>query len=259
MKGEAKLSGYQTVLTGQVDQNSALNADKPVSAMTVDLFREFGWSSSAGKFVQVAFPGMFPDLTRGQAEADQATVSNGQESWKLDAVKTTQHWNLIGGTAKLVKGGGPGDLTAVVEVTYPEPGGPTTTIPVTQVTLSRLDGSPNGIWEITAVGSNWLFISTPKSGTTITSPVTVTGFGPQYEAQVGVVYLLDRLYHKIQLGNNFAMVPGDGSSPPARFSLDVKYTSSLKGVTQEGLVELVHTSGASFDRGVVLVKVLIGA
>ena len=222
-----------------------------------DLYREFQWSGTAGTFVQVAFPGMYPDLTRGQAQEDQAAVNNGQDTWKLDAVKTTQHWNLLGGTAKLVKGGGPNDLTAVVNVTYPEPGGPTTNIPVTQVTLSRLDGNPNGIWEITSVGADWLFIYTPKNGATITSPVTVTGFGPQFEAQVGVVYILDRLYHEIQEGNNFAMLPNDGSSPPSNFSLDVKYTSSIKGVTQEGIVELVHTSGASFARGVVLVKVLI--
>ncbi len=229
-----------------------------INTRDADLYREFQWSTSDGKFVQVAFPGMYPDLTRGQAEADQAAVNNGQDSWKLDAVKTTQHWNLIGGTAKLVKGGGANDLTAVVNVTYPEPGGPTTNIPVTQVTLSRLDGNPTGIWEVTSVGSDWLFIYTPKSGATISSPVTVTGFGPQFEAQVGVVYILDRLYHEIQVGDNFAMAP-DGSSPPSKFSLDVKYTSSIKGVTQEGIVELVHVSGASFARGVVLVKVLISA
>ncbi len=144
----------------------------------------------------------------------------------------------------------------MVNVTYPEPGSPTN-IPVTQVTLSRLDGNPNGIWEITSVGADWLFIYTPKNGATITSPVTVTGFGPQFEAQVGVVYILDRLYHEIQEGNNFAMLPNNGSSPPSNFSLDVKYTSSIKGVTQEGIVELFHTSGASFARGVVLAKVLI--
>ena len=145
-----------------------------------------------------------------------------------------------------------------MNVTYPEPGGPTTTIPVTQVTLSRLEGNPNGIWEITSVGSDWLFIYTPKSGTTITSPVTVTGFGPQYEAQVGVVYIRDRLYQTIQVGDNYAMVP-DGLSPPSRFSLDVQYTSRIKGGAQEGIVELVHTSGASFAYGVVMVKVLISA
>jgi len=219
-----------------------------------DLYREFQWSRADGKFVQVAFPGMFPDLTRGQAEAAQAAVNSGQDSWKLDAVQTVQHWSLIGGSAKLVEGGGPNDLTAVVNVTYPEPGSPAN-IPVTRVTLNRLEGNSNGIWEITSVGSDWLFIYTPTSGTTISSPQTVTGFGPKFEAQIGTVYILDRLYQKIQVGDNYAMAP-DGFSP-SKFSLDLTYKSSIKGVTQEGLVELVHTSGASFDYGVVMVKVLI--
>ncbi|MGZ3621518.1 MAG: hypothetical protein ACXWPG_00315 [Ktedonobacteraceae bacterium] len=221
-----------------------------------DLYREFKWSGTAGTFEQVVFPGMFPDMTRWQAEQSQSAVMQGQDTWRLDPVQTTQHWALLGGTAKLVKGGGPNDLTAVVNVTYPDKGGPTTNIPVTQVTLSRLDGKTTGIWEITSVGSNWLLIYTPKSGSTINSPVTVTGFGPQFEAQVGVVYILDRLYKQIQVGNNFAMAP-DGSSPPSKFSLDVKYTSSLTGGTQEGIVELAHSSGASFAGGVVMVKVLI--
>ncbi len=223
-----------------------------------DLYREFGWSKSAGTFVQVAFPGMFPDLTRGQAETDQVAVNNGQDSWKLDPVQTVEHWSLIGGRAKLVKGGGALDLTAVVKVTYPDPASPTTNIPVTQVTLSRLNGNPNGIWEITAVGSDWLFIHTPKSGTTITSPVKVTGFGPQFEAQVGVVYILDSHYQQTQVGDTYAMLP-DGSSPPSSFSLDVKYSASVKGGMQEGIVELVHTGGASFAHGVVMVKVLLSA
>jgi hypothetical protein len=242
----AVISGASTIITQDVDKNSS------------DIYREFQWTGKTRTFVQVVFPGFYPDLTRWQAELDQAAVTMGSDIWKLDAVKVTQHWNLMGGTAKLVKGGGSHDLTAVVNVTHPSPGQANTNIPVTQVTLNRLEGNPSGIWEITSVGSNWLFIYTPKSGTTITSPVTVTGFGPQFEAQVGVVYILDHLYQQIQVGDNFAMVP-DGSSPPSKFSLDVKFTSSFQGGAQEGIVELVHTSGASFDYGVVMVKVLISA
>ncbi|MGZ6366971.1 MAG: hypothetical protein ACXWPS_13495 [Ktedonobacteraceae bacterium] len=237
-------------------QGASISGVSTIMTMDGDLYREFKWSGTAGTFVQVVFPGMFPDMTRWQAEQSQSAVIGGQNTWRLDPVQTTQHWALIGGTAKLVKGGGPNDLTAVVNVTYPDKGGPTTNIPVTQVTLSRLDGKTTGIWEITSVGSNWLFIYTPKSGSTINSPVTVTGFGPQFEAQVGVVYILDRLYKQIQVGNNFAMAP-DGSSPPSKFSLDVKYTSSLTGGTQEGIVELAHSSGASFAHGEVMVKVLL--
>src|SRR5207253_1199020 len=75
VKGEASISGYSTMMTAEVDKNSTLNAGKPLSAMTPDLFREFAWSSEEGTLVQVAFPGLFPDLTRYQAEADQGRVN----------------------------------------------------------------------------------------------------------------------------------------------------------------------------------------
>ena len=256
LHGDAKISGYNTVMTAQVDANSSINKGKLEGALTTDLFREFKWSSKSGTFVQVVFPGMFPDMTRWQAEESQNAVLAGQDPWRLDPVQTTQHWNLIAGTAKLVKGGGPYDLSAEVDVTYPDQGGPTTNIPITQVTLSRLEGNIDGVWEITSVSSDWLFIYTPKSGTTISSPVPVTGFGPQFEAVIGAVFIRDHLYHEIQVGSNFAMAP-DGSSPPSLFSLDVTYTSSSKGMAQDGIVELAHSSGASFARGTVMVKVLI--
>ena len=243
------ISNTSTILTADSDANDQA------------LYREFQWSGRAGTFVQIIFPGMYPDMTHWQAVLDQLAVNQGKDGWKLDAVKTTQ--NMVTtvfaggnktGAATLVKGGGSRDLTAVVNVTFPP--GYVNALPVTQVTLSRLEGNLNGIWEVTAVKTNWLYISTPRSGATISSPVTVTGFGPQYEAQIGVVYILDHLYKQIQVGNNFAMAP-DGSSPPSAFSLDVKYTSSFPNGAQEGIVELVHAGGPSFDYGVVLTKLLI--
>ena len=85
VKGDAKMSGYNTVMTAQADQLSALNTGKSVSAMTADLFREFKWAASAGTLAQTVFPGIFPDLTRYQAEADQAQVNSGHQPWKLSA------------------------------------------------------------------------------------------------------------------------------------------------------------------------------
>ena len=81
VKGNAMISGYSTVMTAEVDVN---NVGKPVAAMTPDLFREFDWSASQGIMVQTAFPGIFPDLTRYQAEADQGLVNKGQDTWKND-------------------------------------------------------------------------------------------------------------------------------------------------------------------------------
>ena len=75
VKGDAKISGYNTILTAEVDQNSTLNAGKSSGQWTPDLFREFAWNQGEGTLTQVAFRGIFPDLTRYQAEADQANVT----------------------------------------------------------------------------------------------------------------------------------------------------------------------------------------
>ncbi len=238
------ISNTSTILTTDTGANAG------------DVYREFQWSEKAGTFVQVAFPGMYPDMTHWQAVQDQLSVNQGKDSWKRDALQTVTHFASAflasGSTATLVSGGGPRDLVAHVNVAIPGGGTPR----ITNVTLNRLEGNAVGIWEVTAVGSKWLYISSPTSGATISSPVTVTGFGPQFEAVIGTVYILDAQYQKIQVGDNFAMAP-DGSSPPSSFSLDVKYTTSFQNGAQEGIVELVHASGASFDYGVVLTKVLI--
>jgi hypothetical protein len=70
---------------------------------------------------------------------------------------------------------------------------------------------------------------------TITSPVTVTGFGPWFESQIGVVSVLDHLFQKIQGGNTPAMVL-DTSAHAATFSLKVTYTSTFQGVHRRRLV-----------------------
>lgn len=258
-RGQARISNYNTVITAEVDPNSSINKGQPPAKLTVDLFREFRGFDTAGTFVQVSFPGMFPDLTRWQAEADQVRVRNGQDTWKLDAVNTAKHFAnkflQANATTKLVSGGGPRDLDAHVDLSFPSPGGGGPPR-ITKLTLSRLEGNANGIWEVTAVEADWLFIFSPQSGlnTRISSPVTVKGFGPQFEAQIGVVWVLDHLYNKI--GQTFAMAP-DGSSPPSNFTATFPYTSTFHAGAQEGIVQLLHTSGASFDFGTVMVKVLV--
>ena len=53
IKGEAKISYYNSIMTAEVNPNSTLNAGKSVSQMTPDLFREFAWINGiddAGSF-----------------------------------------------------------------------------------------------------------------------------------------------------------------------------------------------------------------
>jgi hypothetical protein len=132
-----------------------------------DLFREFKWSASARTFVQIAFPSIFPDLTRWQAEADQAKVRGGRESWKLDATKTAVPFDAsllkwsTDAQATLNSGGDAQDLQVVVRVAGINPGGETIIM-----TLSRFDEEATfGIWEVTRVrGGEWLSLAPRRAG-----------------------------------------------------------------------------------------------
>src|SRR6202011_2207526 len=120
---------------------------KSNASFTQDLFREFNTAS----FAPVSFPGIFPDMTRYQAELDQAQVNAGQDSWKLSVTQVASHfaidpallnWNNVNAAA--VSGGGSGDAEAVVKISNPTLG----TQPVT-LTMQRLEGNINGgIWEV---------------------------------------------------------------------------------------------------------------
>ena len=127
VQGKAKISGYNSVLTASADELSALNAGKPVSAMTADLFREFKWSDKVGTLAQIAFPGIFPDLTRYSAEDDQAQVNQGNQPWKMSATMVANalagsllNWSQNSSTT-LISGGGSHDVNAVVRVTNSAP------------------------------------------------------------------------------------------------------------------------------------------
>jgi hypothetical protein len=256
VKGDTKISGYSTVMTAQADQLSTINAGKPVSAMTADLFREFKWPANAGKMVQTVFPGIFPDLTRYQAEADQASVNQGHQPWKLSATQVATalavsqlNWSPSS-TATLLSGGGPHDVSAVVQVrnTLPVSGAIT-------VTLSRLEGNINGgIWEVVSVTSDGLSITSPAPLSQFLNQVQVTGTGLAFEGHIGQVILLDHLYTK--LGQTSAT--GAVGMGQTTFSTPLYFQSSFPAGIQEGVLVLSAPSQANGSiAGEVMEKVLI--
>ncbi len=257
-KGDAKISGYNTVLTAEVDQNSSINAGKSNADLTRDLFREFKWSDGAGTLVPVSFPGMYPDLTRYQAENDQAQVNQGQDPWKLNAAQVANHmaadphllnWPSNAPTT-VVSGGGSSDSDAVVTVKNPKPAGNTI-----KVSLQRLEGNTNGgIWEVVSVTADGMSITSPQSRDRITSPVKVTGTGNAFEAVIGTVAILDHLYTDI----GHASAGGATGNGNTTFSTSVPYNSTFKGGSQEGIVVLFAANNAgSGPAAAVMVKELL--
>lgn len=256
-KGDAKISGYNSVLTAEVDMNSSANKGKSDAEYTRDLFREFKWSDGAGTLVQVAFPGLFPDLTRYQAEADQAAVNQGQQAWKLSATQTAQalgasllHWDQ-NATATLTSGGGNHDSQAVVTLkdTTPPVGNGVT------ISMARLEGNTNGgIWIVTDVEASDISITQPQTGSIIHSTTSVSGTGNAFEGVIGQVAVLDHLYTDI----GHAQAKGATGNGKTTFTTSVTAQPTFKDGPQEGLVVLTSLSNANGKiAGAAIIKVLI--
>ena len=257
--GDAKISVYNTVLTAEVDRNSSINVGKANTELMRDLFREFKWSDGAGTLAPVSFPGIYPDLTRYQAENDQAQVNQGQDAWKLNAAQVANHmaaythllnWPGNAPTA-VVSGGSSNDSNAVVIVKNPTPAGNTI-----KVSLERLEGNTNGgIWEVVSVAADGMSITTPQSRDILASPVKVTGTGNAFEGVIGTVDILDHLYTTIGHAN----VTGATGNGNTTFSTNVSYNSTFKGGKQEGIVVLYAANNAGSSIGAaVMVKELLG-
>ncbi len=259
-KGNARISGYNTVLTAEVDQSSSVNKNSTSNAALVqDLFREFKWSDSVGTLVPVTFPGIFPDLTRYQAEAAQQEVNQGHQPWRLSATQTAQAlassasllmWNS-NAPATLVSGGGQHDLNAVVNVKNTLAVSGTIT-----VTLSRLEGNSNGgIWEATSVISNGMSITSPQERNRLSSPTAVAGSGSAFEGVIGRVFVLDHLYTDIGHAGAKGAI-GNGNTT---FATTVSYTSTFKNGTEEGILVLYSYSNANGSiAGAVMIKEMLG-
>ncbi len=253
LHGDAKISGYNTLLTTQVDPNSLYNKGQ-TNQWTADLSREYKWSDTAGAFVQVAFVGIFPDLTRYQAEFEQSEVNNGQgfQQWRLSAITTTQRfcetllkWPSDTPVA-VMSGGGVHDIHAVVQVKQ------ASSSPIT-IKLDRLERNANGgLWEIIDVQTDKLTLAVPQNEQTLTSPVTVAGHGGG-GGTVGTISVLDHLYS--MSGQREAWTASNTGT--IKFSKLVPYTLSFQGGTQEGVIALTVSSPSDHTVGMVLVKVLL--
>ena len=252
--GIATISLRNTVMTGEVDQNSSVNKGKSGASFTRDLFREFNTAS----FAPVSFPGIYPDMTRYQAELDQAQVNSGQDSWKLSATQVAAHFaidpallNWTNVNASIANGGGSGDAEAVINIS--DATAATQTI---ALTMQRLEGNINGgIWEIVGVAASsasGLTITTPQSRDILTSPMTVTGTGSTGAGISNSIVILDHTY------SNIGHATAQGANGSAAFSVTVPYVSTFKTGMQDGIVALIATNTASKTVvAVVMVKELI--
>ena len=253
--GEARLSNYNTLLT-----NQGVREAYQTSQIVHTLAREFKWSDNTHTLVQVGFVGLYPDLTRLQAEATQQQVNAGQgdRAWQLDAVSTAQtfaetvlRWPNAA-PATVVSGAGTHDARAVIQVSNPAAGNASI-----QVSLSRLELNTNGgIWEVTDVATTGMALTAPQSLQQLASPTQVSGSAALTAGERVVLSVFND--ERTGIGQKTLLLKTLGT--PANFSTSVPYTSPFfQGNVQEGIIALYTLTSSQQISGCVMLKVLLEA
>jgi hypothetical protein len=257
--GDVGISNYNTLLTGEIELKPSQHAGVPSAQVQQDLYREFKWSDSAGTLVQIAFSGLYPDLTRYQAEFEQGEVNTGQgfQQWRLSAVTTAQNfaefvlgWDPNSPTTVL-SGGGTHDAKALILVTNPSAGGSTI-----KLSLSRLELNTNGgIWEVTDVATDGMTITSPQNAQQLVSPVQVKGVNIAFAGKPTTIKIFD--HDRTEIGQAAVNQPNGIGKP--NISTSISFPSSFQGKTQEGIFALYAYTGNHVIAGAVMVKVLLSA
>ncbi len=255
LDGDAQISAVGSIITAEVGSGDSLKG-RP------DVFREYQWQN--GAFVQVLFPGIFPDMTHYQAEQDQAQLNADlaagikSNNWKATLYGPAQHlakdifhWTQIDTHAVTVSNH---DGVYIVAITNLGPGGGGF-----DARMYHLDYNITNIYEITQVTSidGNVSINAPGATTEVSSPVTVSGSTLASGSILGKIVVYSDIY--ITVGDT-----GDIHSPApsgyVSFTKPVTYQLNAPGM-QEGAIAFYDTNQNNTNaiNQVILIKVFLKA
>ncbi len=255
IQGDARISQVNTIITSQ------LNSQYPIPP---NVFKEYQWNAATSSFVQVLFPGVYPDVTRYQAEQAQALATaseaQGQFAWQTSANSVVNklaseifHWSQ---TKTQTITFNARTATYIVQETNLGPGGGGFT-----ATLFRLNNVLTNIFEISQITplDASTRISSPITGVQLSSPVSVNGISLATGSGsiLGEVKLFDDTYTIV--GDSGA-IHSPVSSGYVNFSQSVKYQLSAPGL-QEGVVAFLATNqnNIMLSNQIAMVKVFFAA
>lgn len=255
LDGDAQISPSGTVMTAEIGPQDTIKA-KP------DVFKEYQWNGSS--FVQVFFPGIYPDMTYYQAEQNQAQLNtelnagNKQDAWRIGffgvpdhLARTIFHWtNIDTHTIRFRSSTG----TYVVAVYNLGPGGGGFI-----ASMFHLDNSEANTFEIMQLTSidGSVSLSIPTTGQRLSNPITISGSTYANGTILGKVVLYNDTF--VTIGDS-----GDIRSPASagyvNFTKSINYHLNSSGV-QEAAVAFYWTNqnNTNFSNQVIIVKVLLAA
>ncbi len=262
LNGDALISSVGTIMTAEA------NPSDPIKG-AADLFKEFQWNGSS--FAQVIFPGLYPDVTRYQAEQAQAEVNA-----EIAALQPGQSQASIRDAWRLAPGGVVTRLARNIfhwtnfSVTLPSHAQQLSVLPITVTNLGtggggfiaivhHLNEVSTNIFEVYQVnsidGSAWL--NSPAAYAQLTSPVTVSGGSVANGSILGEVVLYDDTYTTV---GSSGPIHSPASSGSVQFTNTVSYHLAASEL-EEGVVAFYPTyqNNIALSNQAVLVKVFLKA
>lgn len=261
LNGDALISSAGTIETAEINPNDAIKG-------LVDLFKEYQWNGAT--FGQVLFPGMYPDVTRYQADQAQALVKQ-----EIAALQPGQSQAQIADAWRLA----PGSLVTRLaknifhwtnfSVALPLHSGLLTILPITVTNLAaggggfiavvhHLNENPTNIFEIEQVSSinGSAGLNSPVAYARLSSPVSVSGSSQASGSILGQAVLYDDTYTIV---GDSGSIRSPASSGYVQFTVSISY--HLAPGLQEGVVAFFPTaqSNIALSNQAILVKVFLSA
>jgi hypothetical protein len=251
--GDTNISMTGTITTAEIGMNG-------LSSAVPDLFKEYKWNGTT--FAQILFSGLYPDITRYQAEKSEALYvsqggESGNESWRTSGVQVADHlafnvfhWQDV--TKSVVQNTHVDPI--IIQITNNGPGGGGFI-----ATLYHLDGVSTDILEITNVASinGSVSLTNPAFGSQVTSPVSVQGNYVASGSILGRVAIYDSTY--VTVGDTGAL-HSSLTSGSASFNVVIPYKLNAHGV-QEGVIAFLSTTqnNTAYINQAVMIKVFLSA
>jgi hypothetical protein len=250
VQGNASISVANTLVTSEQDTSLPAQVVAVEQPLQQNIYREYIWRN--GALVQVAFPGLYPVVSRSEAEQLQQQANAGQPLAWSDPLATAEQmakdilkWPDTNPQDTVLS---KNSLTARVLLIEQSPHMAVT------VTLQRLVQQDNqGLWFVTAAQTQGITLDQSQLTAPATSPISLRGTAVLADGQTTAT-LFDHTLTPISLLNNATL----NANARGSYSGSVFYANSLSNQQGLLLIQSLPPAGSQEAGQMLLTSVLLG-
>jgi hypothetical protein len=250
IQGETSITRANTLSISQEDTSISPDTSILLQPLEQNVYQEYTWRN--GAFTQITFPGLYPALSRTEAEALQDQENNGQAlPWNDPQVTAEQ-------MAKDALAWPVNDLHSTVQ----DNDGTVAHLLLSRqsphlevsVTLKRLiQHNKMGLWFVTAAQTPDIVLNQTGSTLSISSPATLQGRSTLTDGQANVT-LFDHALTPLKILNDAqSTIQANGT-----FTETLHYTNNIPGQPGLLLIEGVPASGSTDEGELLLMGTILG-